>query len=135
PRPTRPDEQRWPAGPRPTREQLGIPGDVIAAIEVDRAVTQERADDRERLLEAGDEMVERESQGEVLRLVPPRPETEDETSAADLVDGRGHPRQDDRRMEADRRDERPDLDPIGDGRDRRELRPGFPGSPRAVAGP
>ena len=49
--------------------------------------------------------------------------------------GRGHPRDHDRRVEADRRDERADLDPLGDRRDRRELRPGFPGSARAVAGP
>ncbi len=53
PRAVRADHQRRAARPRAARQQLAVAGLVPASVEVDRAVAQERPDDRERLLERG----------------------------------------------------------------------------------
>ena len=89
-----------------TRTQLAVAGDVVAALEVDGALPQQRADDREGLLEPRHAMVEGEPEGAVLDLVPARAQAEHEPPAADLVDGRGELREDGRLVEAGRRDER-----------------------------
>ena len=51
-------------------------GAVVVAGEVDLAFGQQGADDRERLLEPADAMIEWEAERAVLTLVPPGPEAE-----------------------------------------------------------
>ena len=98
------------------------------------AVAQEARDDRERLLEAIDAVVEGKAEGAVLRLVPARAETEDQPAAADLVDGVGHLGQQGRVAETGADDQGAELDPPGGGRQRREERPALPGPLRRSPG-
>ncbi len=89
-------------------------------------VPQQGPDDRERLLEAVDAMVEREAECPELGLVPARTEAHDQPPARDLVHGRGHLGQHRRGVERGRRDERPEPDPRRGRGDRREQRPDLP---------
>ena len=84
----RPEEQRRPAGPGGRRVEDAVLQPVELAGEVDASVAEQRPDDRERLLEAGDAAVEREPEGAVLALVPAGAEPEDQPSARDRVDRR-----------------------------------------------
>ena len=124
--PVRSDHQRRPGRSRAARQQLAVAGLVPAPVEVDRPVAQEAADDRERLLETIDAMVERVAIGAELGLVPARPEAQHEAPAAQLVDRGGLLGEQRRVVEVRAGDERPELDPRRRGRDRRQQRPGLP---------
>ena len=133
----RADHQRRPAagGPRPARQQLAVAGLVVAPVEVDRAVAEQAADDREGLLEPVDSMIERNPERPELRLVPAGAEAQDQPSARDLVDRVGALGEDGRVVERGAGDERPQLDPAGRGGDAREHRPGLPRTPRSPLPP
>ena len=77
PRPVRADHQRRARRARAARQQLAVARLVEAPVEVDGAVLQQRPDDRERLLEPVDAVVEREAEGAELGLVPAGAEAED----------------------------------------------------------
>ena len=63
----RPDHQRRSTLARRAGMQHALPGVVVRAVEVDRAVAQQRADDRERLLEPAHPIVVGEAEGPVVR--------------------------------------------------------------------
>ncbi len=107
-------------------QELGVASLEVAALEVDRAVLQQRPDDREGLLEAIDPMIEREAERSELRLVPAGPEAEDQAALADLVHGRGELGEHRRRVERRRRDEGAEPDPGGRRREAGEHRPDLP---------
>ena len=134
PRAVRPDHERRAAGPRAARQELAVAGLVVRAVEVDRPVAEQRPDDRERLLEPVDPMVEREAERAELGLVPAGPEAEDEPAAADLVDRGRLLGQHRRVVEARARHERPELDPRRRGGEAGERRPRLPRAAR-LAGP
>ena len=134
PRALRSDHQRRSGRSRPARQQLAVAGLVPAPVEVDRPVAQEAADDRERLLEAIDAVVERVAVGAELGLVPARPEAQHEAAAAQLVDRRGLLGEQRRVVEVRAGDERPELDPRRRGRDRRPAA-SRPPTGRGPAGP
>ena len=73
-----------PPGRALARQELAVAGLVEAPVEVDGALAQERPDDRERLLEAVDAVVEREAEGPELGLVPAGAQAEHEAAAADI---------------------------------------------------
>ena len=125
PRPDRADHQRRPGRARAAREQLAVARLVPLPVEVDGTVAQERPDDRERLLELVDAVVEREAERAELRLVPAGTQPEDEPSAADLVDRGSLLGQQGRVVEVRAGDEWPELDPVRGCRDRRQQRPGL----------
>ena len=77
PRPDAPDHQGRSAGLRRGGQQFAVARLEERAVEVDLPVGEEGPDDRERLLEAGDAMVEREAECPELRVVPARPEAHD----------------------------------------------------------
>src|SRR5215212_11338211 len=97
-------------------------------------VAQETGDDRNRLLEAADAVVEGIAEGDVFRLVPAGTQSEDEATTADLLDGVGHLGQ--QRGVTKRRghDQRTDLWLFGDRRQRRDERPALPHATRLFAG-
>ena len=84
------DEDRRTLRPWPARIHGAVGRGRSTAVEVDLAVPQQGPDDLHRLLEAADAVVEREAERVVLRSVPARPEAQDETPGADLVQGDGH---------------------------------------------
>ena len=71
-------------------------------------------------------MVERQAERAELLLVPAGAERGDEAAAAQLVDGRSLSREDSRRVERRARDERPELDALGDPGEPGERRPAVP---------
>ena len=88
------------------------PGGVAAVRAlVDGAVAQEGPDDRERFLEARDQMVGGEAEGAELRLVPAGAQAEDEAAAAQLIDRGGLLGEEGRVVEVRACDERAELDP------------------------
>ncbi len=58
--PVEPEQDRRAARPRTARPDLAVPRGVVRPLEVDRSFAEQRPDDRERLLEPADPMVERE---------------------------------------------------------------------------
>ena len=112
PRADRADQQRRSARARRAWMEHAVGDVVVGAVEVDRAVAQQGADDRERFGEAVDAVVVRESEGGVLTLVPAGAETEDQPPVGGGVDRRRHLGEHRRRVEARRRHQRPELDPI-----------------------
>src|SRR5204862_6539215 len=110
PPPVGADQQRRPARPR-SWQQLAVACLVEAPVEVDRAVPEQRPDDRERLVETGDPLLEREAEGPELDVVPARAEPEDEAATRDLVDRRRLLREQGGIVEAGAGDERSDRDP------------------------
>jgi hypothetical protein len=126
PRTVRADHQRRSVRPWPVRQQLAVAGAEVGSLEVDRAVPQQAADDREGFLEAVDPVVERHAERAELGLVPAGPDAEHEPATRDLVDRVGLLGQDRRVVEAEAGDERPELDPARHGRDRGKARPGLP---------
>ena len=103
---------RMPLG-RAARHAARSRAPVELAVEVDLALAQQRADDRERLFEAAHPLVVGKAEGRVVGLVPARAQAQDQPAAADLVDRRGHLGQHRRRVEAGRSDERAELDLLG----------------------
>ena len=109
PRAGRADEQRRAAGARGPRQQLRVARGVELALEVDVPVAQQRPDDRERLLEPADAVVEGRAEGGELDRVPAGADAQHEPAAGDLVDGRGLLGEHERRVERGRRHERADA--------------------------
>ena len=99
-----------PLGRGPRGSSSAVARLVEAPVEVDRAVLQQRPDDRERLLEPVDAMVERDAERPELGLVPAGAEAEDQPAAADLVDRRGLLGEDGGVVERRAGDQRPELD-------------------------
>ena len=126
PRTAAADHQR--RSPRGRREQHGVVHAAVPSVERDAFSREQPADDLERLLEPRDAVIERHTERVELRSVPSCPEAEDETSAADLVDRRGHLREHGRLVEAGARDQRPQSDALGHRRETGQQGPGFPGS-------
>ena len=62
---------------------------IVRSMEIDFPISQQRADNGERFLEPADPVIERESEWLEIGQIPAGTESEDETSVADLVDGRG----------------------------------------------
>src|SRR2546421_12171692 len=114
----RADEQGWAARGWPARPQLAVAGAVVRALEVDGAFLEQCPDDRERLLEAIDPVVERDTKGAELGLVPAGAEPQDEAPTADLVERVGLLGEDGRVVECRARDERAQPDRRGRGGDR-----------------
>ena len=65
--PLEPMSSGGPPGRGAARQELAVAGLVVAPVEVDRALAQERPDDRERLLEAVHAVVVREAEGRGTR--------------------------------------------------------------------
>ena len=82
----------------------------------------ERQDDRNRLFEPADAVVERVAECRVLGLVPPGAEPEDQPPVRDLVDRRRHLRRDRGRPEPGAQDDRAKLGTLRRGRDGCEQR-------------
>ncbi len=122
----RSDHQRWATGPRRHRMQHAPGGVVVLAVEVDRSVGQQCADDRERFLEPAHPMVVREAERSVVRRVPSRAEGEDQPPAGDGVDGRRLLGEHRRGVEARARHEWTELDRGGRRGERGERRPHLP---------
>ena len=99
---------------------------VVPALERHALAAEQPADDRERLLEARHRPVERDAERAELRLVPAGADAEDEATAGDLVDRRGHARDESGRMERRRRDQRPQPHALGRRGERGERRPHVP---------
>jgi hypothetical protein len=133
PRPDRADHQRRSAGTGRRRVEHAVLQSVELAGEVDVPLTQQGADDRQRLGEAVDAPIEGETEGPVLALVPPGAEAEDQPPAGDAIDGCRMLGEHRRRVEPDRRDERSELHPLGDRGEGGERRPHLPWSPRHLA--
>ena len=66
-------------------------------------------DDQQAVLEAADLVVGRVAEGDVLRVVPPTPEAEDQPAAADVVERRRHLGQERRIPVLGGHDEDPEL--------------------------
>ena len=79
--------------PWAARTKLALPGLIVLPGEVDGAFAKERNDDLQGFGEAAGQMIEWIAVSVVLRLVPPRSETEDEPSPTYVVDGIGDPRE------------------------------------------
>jgi hypothetical protein len=109
----RADHQRDPAW-RPW-QQHGILDLPEPSVEGHAVSVEQPPDDLERLLEAGDAMVVRQSERAVLGLVPAGAETKHEATAAHLGDGGRHPGEQPRRMEPRAGDERAEPDAPGHG--------------------
>src|SRR5258706_1976710 len=122
------NHERRPARSRRLRQQLAVARLEELPVEVDGAVAEQRPDDRERLLEPRDAMVEGEAERGELGLVPARAQAEDQPSPADLVHGRSELGEHGRRMERRRRHERAEPDAGRARGDRREHRPDLPGT-------
>ena len=75
----------------------------------------------------------REPERLVLGLVPARPQAQLDPPARDVVDGDGRARDQRRVAERDRRDHRPQPDPLGPHRDRPKGRPGVQGAAAVAA--
>src|SRR5919198_1546430 len=73
-------------------------------------------------------MVVRNPERVELGPVPAGPDAQDEPAAADLVDGRGHLREDAWPMEVQARDEGAQADALGGSGERCQERPGIPGT-------
>src|SRR6478736_2591248 len=103
---------------------------VVRPVEVDRPVREERADDRERLLEPADPMVVREPVGSIVRCVPAGAEGEDQAALRDGVHRRRHLGEHRRGMETRAGDQRAEFDRGGRRGERGERRPHLPGPTR-----
>ena len=119
-----------PPGRARPRQQLRLAGREELALEVDVPVAQQRAHDRERLLEAADPVVERHAQGAELHVVPAGTETQDEPAAGDLVDRGRLLGEHERRVERGRRDERAEGDALRGLGEAGERRPRLPRAAR-----
>ncbi len=108
------------------RQQHGIVHRVKAACEGHPLAGEQLPDDRERLLETRDVVVEREPKRTELDLVPPGAEGGDEPAAAQLADRCRLPRKDPGRMERRAGDEWAERDALGDRGQRRQRRPAIP---------
>ena len=93
------------------------------AVEVGPALADERRDDRERLLEPPDAVVERVAERVEFGLVPAAPDTQDEPSAADVIERGRHLGQQRGVAEGRAHDDRPELHPAGGLGDGRQDRP------------
>lgn len=111
-------QQRQAAWPYRSRIQHAILDPVVGAVEVNTPVFQQAADNRERFLEPRDPMIIREPERPVFPLVPTRAQAQDQPSARDGIDGRRLLGQHGGRMKTRRRDQRSQLNPLGDGRQR-----------------
>src|SRR3990172_4690125 len=120
------DQERRAARPRRTRQQLAVARLEVAAVEVDLAVAQERANDREPLFEAIDPMVEWKAERPKLRLVPAGSKAEDQPSAGHFVHRCREFREHGGSVERGRRDKGPKPDPGRRRGDRRQERPDLP---------
>src|SRR5207302_4725995 len=89
PRVQRADEDRRPGRARSTWEELELADAVEAPLEVEPALVEKAADDRERLLETADRLLVVEAEDAVLGFGVPRADAQDEAPAADVVDGVG----------------------------------------------
>jgi hypothetical protein len=119
-----PDHQARPPGRR--RNQHCVLGLPVAPAERHPFTGQQAAHDREGLLETRHPVIEGKPEGPELRLIPAGPEAEHETAVTDLADRRGHLRDQPGGMKRGTRFERPKLNPLGRGGERRQHRPGLP---------
>src|ERR1700730_8820840 len=126
-----PDHQRWSARTR-ARQQFAVSSRIELSLKVDAAIAQERANDGEGFGKSRHASIEGKAERAIFRLIPSRTEPEDETSAADLIDGRGQLAQHRGIMKAGAGDHRPDRDPAGRGGDARQRRPSLPGASGAA---
>jgi hypothetical protein len=115
------------------RQEERVVDVVVAAVERDVLAGEQSADDRERLLEPRDEVVERQPERAELHLVPAAAEAEDEPTAGELVRRGRHAREQARWVERGAGDERAELDALGDPREPGERRPGIPRAADRVA--
>ena len=107
------------------KHEPGIMLGVVAPREGHPLAAKQWNDDLQRLLEPGNPMIPREPERVVLRIVPSRPESEDQPAVADLVGGDGHLRHESRTAEARAQHEGPDLDPFRGRREGAHDRPGL----------
>ena len=82
---------------------------VISSREIDMPLTQQWLEDLQGFFEAVHAMIEGHPERLILRLVPSRADTQDQTPVTHLVDGRRHFRQDRRIAEGIARHQRADL--------------------------
>ena len=82
----RADEDRRTARARRRGQELAVTRLEEPTVEIDATLGKKGRIDREGLLEPRDPLVERKAEGAELRVVPARPETEDQPPAGDLVD-------------------------------------------------
>jgi hypothetical protein len=107
------------------REYRAILGSMVIADERNGPLTNERANDPQRLLEAVHAVIEREPEGRVLGLMPTAPKTQDQASVADGVQRGGHLGEDRRAAEARGQHDRPELYALGRHGDGAQQRPRF----------
>lgn len=118
------------------RLQLAVASLEVAAVEIDGALTEERPDDRERLFEPVDSMVERKAERTEFRIVPAGAEPEDEPPSRDLVHRRRELGEHGRGVKCRGCDQRAEANAGRRRGNRREQRPDFPGTAsRAVGEP
>ena len=98
----------------------------VAALERHALAREQAPDDLERLREPRHATLDRQPEDRVLDLDRAGAEPEHEAPARDLVDGRGHLRDEPGRMEARARDERAEPDAFRDGCEPGEHRPCLP---------
>ena len=96
-------------------EDLAATQNLVAALEVGRALAEQPGQDLQVFLEAPDQVVEGEPEGSELRLVPARPEAEDESTVRSLGEGLRLPHQLDRRSEGAAEHKGAQLQALGPG--------------------
>jgi len=94
--------------------------------EVDFAVSQKRSNDGEGFGESCHAPVEGKAVGTIFRLVPAGPQSEDQASAADLIDRSGQLGEHRRIVKAGAGDQWPNRNPAGRGGDAGQRRPRLP---------
>ncbi|MFN8539565.1 MAG: hypothetical protein U0232_19055 [Thermomicrobiales bacterium] len=112
----RADPDRRAGGGRAARAQDAVGRLVVAPVEIDRALAQQRGDDLDRLLEPADPMIERVAEHGVLGLPVARAEAEDEAPIGDLVQRIGHLGEQGGEAEEGGDDQRPEHDRGGRAR-------------------
>src|SRR6185437_11716343 len=84
------DQNGWSGRPRTPRHNLAIYGVVILALEADLALAEQRHHDLQHFLETVDAVVEGDTERIELRLVPTRPQAQDQPPPAYFIQGDRH---------------------------------------------
>ena len=125
-----PTRDRRPRRTRPPRPKLALPRLVVLAVEIDRALLQQGADDLDAFPEAGELVVGGKPEGPVLVVVVARPNPQDQPSTADVVHRLRHLGEQSRTAKSHAEDQGAELGAARAGRERGEQRPAFPGPAR-----
>ena len=115
---------------RPPRPKLALPRLVVLAVEIDRALLQQSADDLDSFPEAGELVIGGKPEGPVLVVVVARPDPQDQASTADVVHRLRHLGEQGGAAKSHAEDQGAELGGARAGRERGEQRPALPGPAR-----